>query len=213
MIHEPMAALSRHAGSAASSGVIAMGSEAEPASSWQQAANRAAEAAAVTIAAAAASRFRAEISQATAASTQHVIQVGPLGNACEDTSSSAAHCPRHLQGVPRAVGDNLAANGLSEPAGSGLAATEAAPQTRLAETSRGAKAVNENELQQGMALHAEVGLHEHCTMHLPADQFDFSKAVLQISADRRLASIMAIQQAYFGNNVLQTCVSVILMYI
>ena len=170
MTHTSATALSNCGGSVASSKVIAVGSEAETAGSWQKAADRAANAAAATVASAAAFRFQGQLSKAASEKIHHAVHVGLPGNrssVCEDPRSSAGPCSGQSQGAPRAVGDIVAANGLSE-------AAEASAQPWLGRASRGAKAVNENELQQGLALHAEVSLHRHCMMRFFSEQSVFS---------------------------------------
>ena len=150
-----------HAGSVASSQVIVIESEAEAeaatAGSWHEAVNRSAEAAAHAVAAAAAFSFQQKLlRQAFAASNQQVSHGSPFN--AQNPSSSQVRPGQSLNG-PVAEADRADGkvwhDGVALGHGEGKDPVQAG---RMEAASKGAKAVNENELQHGLQLHAEVGL-------------------------------------------------------
>ena len=143
-----------------SSQVIVMesGAEAASAGSWQEAANRSAEAAAHAVAAAAVFSFQQKLLDLAPAVSNQEVSHGAASRVSKNPSSNTARTGQSLEG-PSVEADG--ADGMVACEGHSLghcgsgAGVRAHPKEGA---SRGAKAVNENELQQGLELHAEVGL-------------------------------------------------------
>ena len=157
---DPTVTATHHAGTVRSSQVIVMESEAEAAvaGSWQEAVSRSAEAAAHAVAAAATFSFQQKLlEQMLAASNQQVSPSSPPY--AEGPSSSQIRPEQSLNG-PVAEADRADRkawlDGAALDHSEGLDPMQ--PGSKEA-ASKGTKAVNENELQQGLQLHAEVGLY------------------------------------------------------
>lgn len=157
--HSLTATSTNHAGALGSSQVIVVESEAEAASagSWQEAGRRFAEAASHAVAAAAALSLQQKLLELP--STASVVPHGNPSGARNPIPSQVR--PGQSLISPDVEADRsdrkaMCENGpLSHCGGQGPASAH--PEEVA---SRGAKAVNENELQQGLQLHAEVG---HCS--------------------------------------------------
>lgn len=160
------ASSTNHAGTVRSSQVIVLESEAEAAvaGSWQEAVSRSAEAAARAVAAAATFSFQHKLQeQVLAASNQQVSHDSPPNAA---SPSSSQMTPR--QGLNGPVAEADRADRKASLDGMALDDSEAGDPVQLCPkegASKGAKAVNENELQQGLHLHSEVGLYVTAEVH------------------------------------------------
>ena len=149
---------SSHASTVGSSQVIVMESKADAAAgSWQEAVSRSAEAAAHAVATAAAFSFQQKLlEQVFAASSQQVSQGSPPN--AENPSSSRMR-PGQSLNSPVAEADRAGRKAYLDGAALGHSECKDPVQARPQEAaSKGVKAVNENELQQGLQLHAEVRL-------------------------------------------------------
>ena len=151
-----------HAGTVASSQVVVMESEAEAAGSWQEAVRWSAEAAAHAVAAAAAFSFQRKLlEQASPASNPQVSHDSPL-NAANPISSQMR--PGQSLNGPVAEADTADRKALHDGAALGHCEGKGSVQPGSKEAaSKGGKAVNENELQHGLQLHAEVRALCDCT--------------------------------------------------
>lgn len=145
--------------SSTSSSVIVMGTEVESEGSWQEAAHRTAEAAAQTVASAAAHSFQRQLLDK--AITNHSTPA--LSNSRPNRPPAGAQAAQ-VASSSRAVHDPL----ISHNAANGLVGQRQLGQTGARQpTSEGqvlnfgkghGAAINANDLQQGLKLHAEVTL-------------------------------------------------------
>ena len=177
---------SRPHGSSSSSRVIAVGVEAASSSSWQEAIHRAAEAAANVLASAAASVFHSQLVEGirTGASQTGSTMAGqiwgrPRGSSGVADEGEEQRLVRGTSGIEKAVAELQAETQdqeVSEPPASGhLTGASGHLQTASGQleevpgrvTAAGADrsagkrhqtAVNKNDLQKGLRLHAEVSI-------------------------------------------------------
>lgn len=157
--HSLTASLTNHAGTFGSSQVIVVESEAEAASagSWQEAVSRSAEAAAHAVAAAAALSLQQTLLEllSAASDVSHGNPCGAQNPLCSPNRPGQSWNGPDAE-AHRSDRKAMCENGPQSHSG-GKGPVPAHPK-KIA--SRGAKAVNENELHQGLQLHAEVG---HCS--------------------------------------------------
>lgn len=132
------------------------GTEMASAGSWQEAVSRSAEAAAHAVAAAAAFSFRQKLLEL--ASVQAGRQ-GSLGNSprAVQTHNDPSTKPGHCLNSPHADAGRAVGRAPAEGATSGCCEVEDVQLGPKEVAGLGDKAVNENELQLGLELHAEVG--------------------------------------------------------
>ncbi|KAL3131265.1 hypothetical protein ABBQ38_000562 [Trebouxia sp. C0009 RCD-2024] len=131
------------------------GTEMASAGSWQEAVSRSAEAAAHAVAAAAAFSFRQKLLEL--ASVQAGRQ-GSLGNSprAVQTHNDPSTKPGHCLNSPHADAGRAVGRAPAEGATSGCCEVEDVQLGPKEVAGLGDKAVNENELQLGLELHAEV---------------------------------------------------------
>lgn len=144
---------------AESSQVIVVESEAEAASAgrWQEAVSRSAEAAAHAVAAAAALSLEQKLLELSSATSSQQVLHGSSLDAQNPVRSQIR--PGQFLNGPDAEADGADRKVMCDNGPLSQYGVKPPVPTRSKETaSRGAKAVNENELHHGLQLHAEVGI-------------------------------------------------------
>lgn len=150
----PQASSAKQVNSVGSCQVIVMesGAKAAPAGSWQEAVSRSAEAAAYAVAVAAAFSFQQKLLELASVlvGKEGLLGSGPRAfHSCNGQSIRPGHSPKGL--------DADAGRALGPAEGATVQCEVEIEQNPRKVASLGGGAVNENELQRGLELHAEVG--------------------------------------------------------